>query len=93
MPRLHTAKMASYSTYCVLGSFTSQVRGIKLYDFETTQVHVEDSLVLHLEPANTYDANAIAVFTVSPPKMLGHLAREKARHLAPLLSSGLEATG
>ena len=76
-----------------LASFSSQARVIKFYDVSTNSIHVGDSLVLYLEPSNLWDSNCIAVWMRSPHKMLGHLAREAACDLAPLLRSGLSASG
>ena len=77
-----------------LASFSSQVRGIKFYDLSSTSVYVGTSLAFHLEPENSRDNNCVAVWTRSTPSaMLGHLARETACFLAPLLRTGLIASG
>lgn len=81
-----------------LASISSQARGIKFYDIPTNSIHVGTSLLFLLEPSNPWDANCIAVWTCTKAaslatRKLGHLARETACKLAPLLHSGLVATG
>ena len=75
-----------------LASFSSQVRGIKFYDFSSSSAYVETYLTFDLKPSNPQDANCVAVRTRTGA-MLGHLAREAACYLAPLLRTGLIATG
>lgn len=67
----------------VLATFYSQARGIKFYGTPSVGGH----FLCELEPSNPHDDNCIAL--VMPPLTLGHLAREAALHLAPLLRSGL----
>ena len=83
------------SKHQVLGQLTSQVCGIKLYDVQTTRIRLGERLVLRHEPTNAYDVNAVAVLALSPSprRMLGHLAKESARRVAPLLLAGLVVTG
>ena len=83
------------ATVVRLASFSSQARGIKFYDVSTSSIRVGTSLLFYLEPSNPYDSDCVAVWMCGSPrtKMLGHLARETACHLAPLLRSGLVATG
>ena len=89
--RTTTAKMADRR---VLASFQSQARGIKFYQVSTQSIRVGDQLSLHLDPTNAWDSNYISLWThSSPPRMFGNLARETASILAPLLRSGLAATG
>ena len=78
-----------------LVSFSSQARGIKFYDLPTSLVNVGTPLSFLLEPSNPWDANCIAIWVCSssPPRMLGHLAREDSFFLAPLLRAGFEASG
>ena len=76
-----------------LASFSSQVRGIKFYDFSSSSAYMETYLTFDLEPSNPQDANCVAVRTRGSRAMLGHLARETACYLAPLLRTGLLATG
>ena len=80
---------------CALASFTSEARGIKFYDAILSSVYIGQSLQCKLEPLNQYDVNCVAVFlaTVSGQSMLGHLAREDASYLAPLLREGFEGFG
>lgn len=50
-------------------------------------------LILEREPTNKYDANAIKVCvrtTSGGARQLGHVSRQIAAHLAPLMDAGLE---
>ena len=78
-----------------LASFSSQARGIKFYNVSTSSICVGDRLEIRLEPLNEWDSNCIALWlTCCPaPRLLGHLAREAAGQLAPLLRSGFSASG
>ena len=78
----------------VLATFFSQAKGIMFYDGPTTRVRVGDSVSLHLEPYNPHDSNCVGIWLrSSPPKMLGHLAREAAGCMAPLMRTGLLVSG
>ena len=46
----------------------------------------------YLEPSNPFDSNCIALVAGLYAK-LGHLSRETAQHVAPLLRAGFEANG
>ena len=82
------------AAFVSLASFSSQARGIKFYDVSTSSICVGDRLEFRLEPSNKWDSNCIALWLArSPPKMLGHLAREAASQLASLLRCGLSASG
>ena len=76
----------------LLATFLSTVRGVRFYD---VSVRAGGRVALQLEPTNIYDSNCVAVYLRSSlfSDMLGHLAREDAAYLAPLLRSGLFATG
>lgn len=80
----------------LLVSFILTVRGVHFYDVSVSAVSGSERLVLQLETTNRYDSNCVAVHLKSSPffsNMFGHLAREDAAYLAPLLQSGLSATG
>ncbi len=79
----------------VLATFYSRVRGIKFYDVSSATISAGISVSLQLEPTNPHDSNCVAVYlhVGSVSNKLGHLAREDAAHLAPLIRSGLFATG
>jgi SWI/SNF-related matrix-associated actin-dependent regulator of chromatin subfamily A3 len=47
-----------------------------------------EEVIIEREPQNTYDANAIQVLNIGRAK-LGHLSRQVAAKLAPLLDRGL----
>ena len=83
------------SSLQVLASFNSEARGIKFYDVLSSSVYVGQSLQCKLEPLNEYDSNCIALFVAggSGQSMLGHLAREDASYLAPLLRKGFQGFG
>ena len=78
-----------------LASFRSEARGIKFYDVLTSSVYVGQPLHLELEPHNQYDSDCVAVYVSSAGSrsMLGHLARESAEYLAPLLRAGFQGFG
>ena len=82
----------------LLATFLSTVRGVRFYDVSVSSVRAGGRVALQLEPTNIYDSNCVAlpvaVYLRSSlfSDMLGHLAREDAAYLAPLLRSGLFAT-
>ena len=80
------------ATY-LLASFECEARGIKFYDVPTSAVSIGQSFQCELEPLNSYDSNCIALSMVSSNSKLGHLAREAAVYLAPLMREGFEAFG
>ena len=87
---------ASVMAVCALqslASFSSQARGIKFYSVPTESIRVGDLLDCRLEPTNPKDSNCIALWLSSPSLMLGHLVREAACYLAPLLRDGFVASG
>ena len=75
----------------VLATFSTQARGIKFYRVSTESIVVGGLFTCHMEPFK--DPDAICLRMSSPPRMLGHIARETAAHLAPLLRVGFEASG
>ena len=83
------------SSSVVFASFFSRVRGIRFYDVSTSGLSVGRRVVLQLELTNAFDSDCMAVYLQSSffSDMLGHLAREDAALLAPLLRSGMFATG
>ena len=84
--------MAFYAQQ-TLAAFSSQARGIKFYSVPTEDIRVGALLDCRLEPTNPKDGNCIALWLSSPPLMFGHLVREAACHLAPLLRDGFVASG
>ena len=78
-----------------LASFSSQARGIKFYDVATTDINVGDHLIFLQETDNLWDMNCICLMISQAAglKTLGHLAREAASYLSPLISAGFQATG
>lgn len=78
----------------LLASFFTQVRGIKFYDVPTHHISVGDNFVCRLEPSSPFDTNSIIVCSsMIGATVLGHLAREAAAYLAPLLRVGFHASG
>ena len=73
-----------------LATFTTQARGIM---FHHGIVGVGSEIRCQLEPDNAHDVNAIVVLAGASSAICGHLAREAASCLAPLLRGGFEATG
>lgn len=73
----------------VLATFFSQARGILFYGCDS---RAGLTFRCVLEPWNVHDHNCIALM-VTPARMLGHLAREAAQVLAPLLRAGFQANG
>lgn len=77
-----------------LASFISQGRGIKFYDVPTSGICPGMQLLCCLEPTNPHDSDCVALLKRGiSHAVLGHLAREDSRYLAPLLRKGMEATG
>ena len=75
----------SVSGFYQPASFKSQARGTKFYD--VSDLDVGRTFHCQLEPSNK-----VALW-VDSQSMLGHLAREAANYLAPLLREGFEASG
>ena len=71
-----------------LASFCCQARGIMFYDTTLSMVVPGTLLRVVLEPSNPYDVNCVALWLTSHGLQLGHLAREAAACLAPLLRIG-----
>ena len=65
-----------------LATFTTQARGIMFYHG-----------IVGVGSEIAHDANAIVVLAGASSAICGHLAREAASCLAPLLRGGFEATG
>ena len=74
----------------VLAEFLSEARGIMFYSVPHPAVGLHFSC--YLEGANPHDVNAIRL-VAAPYAVLGHLAREAAQYLAPLLRDGFHASG
>ncbi len=73
-----------------LATFFSQARGILFYDCAS---RVGLAFTCILEAWNLYDPNCVALMVTAATRMLGHLAREAAQMLAPLLRAGFQANG
>ena len=83
----------------ILADFVCQCRGIKFYDLKSVGTRWGDRVRLVKEPTNSHDPLCVAAWvtgtlgaasrtsrTLTPPLMLGHVAREAARWINPLLS-------
>ena len=75
-----------------LASFRSQARGIMFYDVPASTIFVGQHFSCHLDISNVHDVNSVSIL-IAPHFMLGHLAREAALYLAPLLRAGFQASG
>ena len=74
-----------------LASFCCQAGGIMFYDLLPSTLLPGAPLGVELEPSNPYDPNCVSLS--SHGSKLGHLAREAAASLVPLLRCGLVAHG
>jgi hypothetical protein len=63
------------------------------YDASLSMVLLGSSLRVELEPSNPYDVDCVSLWLTSHGLQLGHLAREAATCLAPLLRCGLVSSG
>ncbi len=61
----------------------SKVAGISFYNAPFDEMKTGDKLALKREPENPYDENAIAIH--HNDRMIGHINRELAMSLAPLI--------
>lgn len=76
----------------ILAAFQCQARGIKFYDVPSESVRCGLDINCRLEPGNLHDSSCVAL-VLKDSKMLGHLAKEVAQYLAPLLRKGVTASG
>ena len=89
----------------LLFSFVCQCRGVKFYDLRSAGARWGTKLSLVREPTNPRDPLCVAAWVpgspgesgsisaaTSRPKILGHVAKEVARWLSPLLDSPLRVT-
>ena len=75
-----------------LCKFSSLAKGIRFYDVSMAEVQPGLLFKCQLEATNIYGSNCIALMSDSLGK-LGHLARDDASVLAPLLQEGYKARG
>ena len=73
----------------LLAEFFSEARGIMFYGLPASHLGMQFSC--QVKAGNPYDVDSIAIMTSYG--MLGHLAREASRCLAPLLRAGIQASG
>ena len=76
----------------LLAFFSCQCRGIKFYDLSDIGARQGDGVVLVREPHNPRDSNSVAVF-LRGGAMLGHVAKEAAKWLSPMLLGPFRITG
>ena len=94
-----------WSMDSLLFSFVCQCRGVKFYDLRSAGARWGTKLSLVREPTNPRDPLCVAAWVpgspgesgsisaaTSRPKILGHVAKEVARWLSPLLDSPLRVT-
>ena len=72
----------------LLADFVCQCRGIKFYDLKSFGTRWGDRVQLIKEPSNPHDPLCVSAWVTGTqhPLMLGHVAREAARWINPLLS-------
>ena len=80
---------------CMLAFFCCEVAGVRLNQLGRRELRVFDEVYFVREPTNPYDSNSVLVKTVIRGRhiVLGHVAREAARWLSPLLLASFEACG
>ena len=66
--------------------------GIKFYDLLDVSVSQGDHITLVREPYNARDSNCVAVF-LRGGTMLGHIAKEAAEWVSPMLLGPFRITG
>ena len=83
----------------LLADFQCQCRGIKFYDLSSVGARWGDRVRLVTEPKNPRDPLCVAAWVTgtregrtSPPLMLGHVAKEAARWINPLLVGRFRVT-
>ena len=76
----------------LLALFSCQCRGIKFYDLSDVSVRQGDRIIFVREPHNPWDSNCVAVFSRGGT-MLGHIAKEAAEWLSPMLLGPFRITG
>lgn len=76
----------------LLAFFSCQCRGIKFYDLSDVSVMQGDRITFVREPHNPRDSNSVAVFSRGGT-MLGHIAKEAAEWLSPMLLGPFRITG
>ena len=77
-----------------LAQFTTQAKGIRLYEVDCNRVRVGMTVMLRRNPSR-YDYNAVDLIITSLQENLffGHLAKDAARFISLLLSEGFHITG
>ncbi|KAI1622935.1 SNF2 family N-terminal domain-containing protein [Exophiala viscosa] len=73
-----------YENYRLYGIYDTKIVGCRFYDGQAT---VGEYVKVRREPSNPYDSNAIRIDNVLRDQ-IGHLSRQVAAKLAPLIDSG-----
>ena len=76
----------------VLAFFSCQCRVIKFYDLSDIGARQRDGVILVREPHNPRDSDCLAVF-LGGGGFLGHVAKEAAEWLSPMLLGPFRITG
>ena len=77
-----------------LAQFITQAKGIRLYEVDCSRVQVGMTVILRRSPSR-YDINAVDLLVTSLHGNLffGHLAKEAAQFISPLLLKEFNVTG
>ena len=72
----------------LLATFYSTVRGVKFYELADGDGWFWERGKLERDPTNPFDSCCVEVFVQG--RKLGHLAKEAAEFVSPLLAAGFE---
>ena len=78
--------MACHSPTVLLVSFSARVRGVKFFGLRGGDGWFWECAEVERDPGNSYDANCVEVLVRG--RRLGHLAKEAAEFVLPLLAAG-----
>ena len=84
--RQFRGNMACYSPTVLLASFSARVRGVKFFGLRGGDGWFWERAEVERDPGNSYDANCVEVLVRG--RRLGHLAKEAAEFVSPLLAAG-----
>ena len=74
--------------------FACQARGVKFYDLAEVSANIGTVVDLRRDPYNSWDPNCVEVLVAADRRTkLGHIAKEAAKWLSPLLLGPYRITG